>query len=197
MARALKLELLSLGYNVVEAVVGVLAGLAAGSVALLGFGLDSIVESSSAVIVLWRFWSERRGARSADDAERRAVRLVAVAFLALAGYVGARSVGVLLSGARPDPSVAGIVLAAVSVVVMPLLAWRKRIVARAMDSRSLHADSRQTTLCAYLSAVLLIGLAANSALGWWWADPVAGLAIAALAVREGRELWTTEHFCAC
>jgi divalent metal cation (Fe/Co/Zn/Cd) transporter len=193
--RALTLEYVSLAYNVLEAVVGMVLGLAAGSVALVGFALDSVVESSSASILIWRLRSERSGSGSSEDLERRAVRLVAIAFFALAAYVGIRSIFDLVTSARPEESLPGLVLAAVSVVVMPVLAWRKRVAARALDSRSLQADSKQTTLCTYLSAFLLVGLGANALFGWWWADPIAGLAIAGVAIDEGRELWATEDFC--
>ena len=192
--RAVVLEYVSLAYNLLEAVVGLVAGVAAGSVALIGFGLDSVVESSSASILLWRLRAEGKGAH-VEDVERRAVRLVAVAFFALAAYVGVQSVLDLAAGARPDASVPGIILATASLIIMPVLAHRKRQAARALDSRSLEADSTQTTLCTYLSAVLLAGLIANATLGWWWADPAAGLGIAAFAAKEGTELWRTEDFC--
>ena len=195
MRRARRLEATSLGYNLTEAVVGVAAGAAAGSVALVGFGLDSVVESSSAAILLWRLRTERRGMRTAEEAERRAVRLVALAFFALAAYVTAQSIVHLTADVRPGSSALGIGLAVASLIVMPVLAWRKRVVARLLDSRSLQADSRQTTLCTYLSAVLLVGLVANWAFGWWWADPLAAMAIAAIAIREGVELWRTDDFC--
>jgi divalent metal cation (Fe/Co/Zn/Cd) transporter len=191
----LRLEYLSLAYNLLEAAVGVAAGLAAASVALVGFGLDSVVESSSAAILTWRLAAEQRGARSAEEVERRAVRFVAVAFFALAAYVGARGLMALATQSEPEQSTVGLVLAAVSLVVMPLLARLKRNKARELNSRALEADSRQTTLCTYLSAFLLVGLGANAALGWWWADPVAGLAIAGVAVREGLELWREQDFC--
>lgn len=193
--RGLALEYLSLGWNFLETFVGIAAGLAAGSVALLGFGLDSVVEASSAAVLIWRLKTEHSRNRTAEEAERRAIRLVAVAFFALAAYVGGRAVYDLIVQARPEESMVGIVLAAVSLVVMPVLAWLKRRAARDLDSRALQADARQTSLCTYISAFLLAGLAANSWLGWWWADPVAALAIALLAVREGRELWLTEDFC--
>ena len=193
--RGVALEYASLLYTLVETVVGLLAGVAAGSVALIGFGLDSLVESSSAAVVLWRLRAERAGGRSTEDLERRAIRLISLAFFALAAYVGIRSVVDLAQRSQPDDSAVGIGLAAVSVVVMPLLAWGKRKVARALDSRSLQADSRQTSLCTYISGFVLVGLAANWLFGWWWADPVAGLAIAALALQEGRELWRTEDLC--
>lgn len=192
---ALWLEALSLTYNALESVVGIVAGIAAGSVALVGFGLDAVVESASAGVLIWRLGTERRGRRSAEEAERRAIRLVAVAFGLLAAYVGGRAALDLAAGARPDESTVGIVLAAVSLVVMPVLARAKRAAARELDSRSLEGDSAQTMLCTYMSAVLLFGLVANSLWGWWWADPVAGLAIAALAAREARELWVTEDVC--
>ena len=195
LGRGLALEYLSLGWNVVETFVGLAAGIAAGSVALVGFGLDSIVEASSATILTWRLRSELSGRRSAEDAERKAVKAVAIAFFALALYIGSRAVYDLITTSRPEESAVGIVLAVVSLIVMPLLAWAKRSVARTLNSRSLQADAKQTTLCTYISAFVLVGLSANSLFGWWWADPLAGLAIAALAVREGRELWTTEDFC--
>ncbi len=188
------LEYVSLAYNVLEAVVGLVAGVAAGSVALIGFGLDSVVESSSASILLWRLRAERKGAH-VEDVERRAVRLVAVAFFALAAYIGVQSALDLVAGAKPEASVPGIILAVASLIVMPVLANRKRRAARDLDSRSLEADSTQTTLCTYLSAVLLGGLIANATLGLWWADPAAGLAIAALAAKEGTGLWRTKDFC--
>jgi divalent metal cation (Fe/Co/Zn/Cd) transporter len=186
---------LSLSYNVVEAGVGIAAGLAAGSVALVGFGLDAVVESASAGVLLWRLGTERRGSRTAEEAERRAVRLVAIAFAALGLYVGVRAAVDLWAGTRPDESTVGIVLAVLSLLVMPVLARAKRRAARELDSRSLEGDSAQTMLCTYMSAVLLGGLLANSLLGWWWADPIAGIAIAALAAKEARELWVTEDFC--
>jgi divalent metal cation (Fe/Co/Zn/Cd) transporter len=154
-----------------------------------------VVEASSASILLWRLRTERSGRRSAEEAERKAVRAVAAAFFALAAYVAIQAAYDLITGNRPEESTVGIVLASVSLVVMPLLAWRKRVAARALNSRSLEADAKQTTLCTYISGFLLVGLVANSLLGWWWADPLAGLAIAFLAAREGRELWTTEDFC--
>lgn len=193
--RALRLTWVSLLYNLVETVVGVGAGLAAGSVALLGFGLDSVVESSSATVILWRLRAERSGARTSEEAERKAIRFIAVAFFAIAAYVGAHAAFDLATGARPQESLVGLVLAAVSVVVMPVLARQKRQVASELHSKAVEADSTQTTLCAYISAAVLAGLAANSLFGWWWADPVAGLVIAALAVKEGRELWVTRDFC--
>ena len=193
--RGIALEYVSLAYNVLESVVGLAAGAVAGSVALIGFGLDSVVESSTAAILIWRFLTETRGRHSSEDAERKAVRLVAVAFFALAAYIGVRAILDLVAQSRPDDSPVGIALAVASLIVMPVLVARKRKLAAEIDSRSLRADSTQTLLCTYMSAFLLVGLAANTLLGWWWADPVAGLAIAALAVREGTELWREEDFC--
>ena len=191
----LRLEYFTIGWNVLEAVVGLVAGFVAGSVALVGFALDSIVEASSGGIVIWRLRTEGSGVRSAEEAEQRAVRLVAIAFFALAAYVGGRAAYDLFNQARPHESLPGIVLAVVSLIVMPILAYRKNRVARELASRSLQGDSTQTMLCTYLSGFLLVGLAANALLGWWWADPVAGLAIAAFAGKEGRELWTAEDLC--
>lgn len=195
--QALRLEYFSLVWNFIETFVGFAAGLASGSIALIGFALDSVVEASSAGALVWRFRAEQRGPERAEEFERRAVRMVGWAFVALAAYVGIKAAYDLVTQARPEESMTGIVLAAVSLVVMPYLAWRKRAMAKVVDSRALDADSHQTSLCTFISAVLLVGLAANAWLGWWWADPVAGLAIAGLAAKEGHELLTTERFCAC
>ena len=181
----------SVAYNVVEAVVAVTAGLAAGSVALLGFGLDSVVEVSSGLVILWQF-----RARLPESRERQALRLMALSFFVLAAYVGVESVRALVSGEEPDASAVGIGLAVASLVVMPFLSWAQRRTGRALGSRAVVADSTQTLLCTYLSAVLLVGLVLNATLGWGWADPVAGLVIAAVAVREGRAAWRGEG-CGC
>lgn len=190
----LRLEYFTIAWNFLEAIVGLIAGIAAGSVALVGFALDSVVEGSSGGILLWRLRAEKRGA-NAESVERRAVRLVAIAFFLLAGYVGFRATVSLVTGSQPEDSPVGIVLAIISLFVMPVLARRKESAARKMDSRALQADSSQTMLCTYLSIVLLAGLLANTYLGWWWADPLAALGIAGLAAKEGRELWTTEELC--
>lgn len=189
------LEYFTIAWNLLEAIVGLVAGFAAGSIALVGFALDSVVEASSGSILLWRLRVEAGGRRSCDEAERKAIRLVAVSFLGLALYVGGRAVWDVVQGSPPEESIPGMVLAAVSLVVMPVLAARKRTVAWQLDSRALQADSKQTSLCTYLSAFLLLGLLANAVLGWWWADPVTALLIAAVAANEGRELWTTEDLC--
>lgn len=190
----LRLEYFTMAWNLVEAVIGFVAGILAGSVALVGFALDSVVEGSSGGILLWRLRAERQGA-NVEKVERRAVRYVAVAFFLLAGYVGYRALNSLWTQARPEGSPVGIALAIVSLIVMPVLARLKLRVARKIDSRALQADSAQTRLCTYLSAVLLGGLIANALLGWWWADPIAALAIAGLAVREGVTLWNTQDLC--
>jgi divalent metal cation (Fe/Co/Zn/Cd) transporter len=181
----------SVVYNVIEAVIAVAAGLAAGSVALVGFGLDSVVEVSSGLIVLWQFRH-----RLPESRERQALRLMAFSFLALAAYVTVESVRALVSGGEPDASPVGIGLALASLVVMPFLSWAQRRTGRALGSRAVVADSTQTLLCTYLSAVLLLGLVLNATLGWGWADPVAGLVIAVVAVREGIEAWRGEGCCA-
>jgi divalent metal cation (Fe/Co/Zn/Cd) transporter len=180
----------SVVYNVVEAVVAVTSGLVAGSVALVGFGLDSVVEVSSGLIILWQFRHPLPQAR-----EKRALRMLAVSFFALAAYVGFESVRALFTGSHPDTSSVGIGLAAASLIVMPFLSWAQRRTGKALNSNSVVADSTQTLLCTYLSAVLLVGLVLNATVGWSWADPIAGLVIAAVAVREGIESWRGDGCC--
>ena len=181
----------TVSYNVIEAVVAIGAGVAAGSVALVGFGLDSVVEVSSGLIILWQF-----AHHLPQERERRALRAMAVAFFALAAYVGVESVRSLLAGDTPETSTVGMVLAVASLLVMPWLSRAQRRTGRALGSRAVVADSTQTLLCTYLSGVLLLGLVLNATLGWWWADPVVGLAIAGVAVNEGREAWRGEGCCA-
>jgi len=181
----------SVAYNVIEAAVAISAGVVAGSIALIGFGLDSLVEVSSGLIILWQFRHPLPESR-----ERRALRLMAVSFFALAAYVTFESGRALIGGHEPDASPVGIALAAVSLIVMPFLSWAQRRTGRSLGSNAVVADSTQTLLCTYLSAVLLVGLVLNATLGWSWADPIAGLVIAAVAVREGREAWRGEG-CAC
>lgn len=171
-------------YNVVEAVVALAAGTVAGSAALVGFGLDSVVEVLSAAAVAWQF--------SAPDPERRerpAMRTIAIAFFALAAFVTVESVRALVGGSAAAHSPVGIVLTAVSLVVMPVLSWVERRTGRELGSASAVADSKQTLLCAWLSAAVLVGLVTNATLGWWWADSLAALVIAGFAVREGLEAW--------
>lgn len=184
--RAVRLAWATIAWNVVEAVVAIAAGAAANSIALVGFGLDSTVEVMSAMVIVWQF----RGL--AEDRERRALKLIAVSFFGLATYVAVQAIIDLVGTSRPESSSVGIGLAIASLVVMPLLARAKRRTGRAMGSVTVVADSNQTKLCAYLSAILLGGLVLNATVGWWWADPIAALAIAALAGNEGREAWRGE-----
>lgn len=181
--RGVLLARLTIAWNVVEAVVAVGAGIAAGSIALVGFGLDSLIEVFAAAVVLWEL-RDRHGER-----EARALRLIAGSFFVLALYVTVEAVWDLTGGREAETSPVGIGLAAVSLAVMPALAVAKRRVGEAVGSRVLVADSKETLLCAWLSLILLAGLGLNASVGWWWADPVAALGIAALAVREGREAW--------
>jgi divalent metal cation (Fe/Co/Zn/Cd) transporter len=171
----------TIGYNAVEAAVALSAGAAASSSALIGFGLDSVVEVLSAAAIAWQF----AGGRNHQDREHVALRVVAVSFFALAAFVTVDALRAVLGAAEPQPSPVGIALAVASLVVMPGLSWFERRAGRELGSASVVADSKQTLICAALSAVLLVGLVANSVLGWAWADPVAALVIAAVAVREG------------
>jgi divalent metal cation (Fe/Co/Zn/Cd) transporter len=190
--RSLQVAYATVGYNLLEGLVAVTAGAMASSTALVGFGLDSFIEVSSALVVVWQFRSRVPEAR-----ERLALRLIAVSFFALAAYVSVESVRSLLGVNEAEPSVVGIALAATSVVVMPALVGAKRRVGRQLGSATVMADSTQTLLCTYLSAVLLVGLVLNTTLGWSWADPIAGLAIAGVAVREGIQAWRGEHCDGC
>ena len=185
--RATLLARLTITWNVVEGIVAIGAGVGAGSLALVGFGLDSFVEVFAGVVVLWHIRGE-----GAEDRERRALRLIALSFFAIAAYVVAEAARDLLTGSEAGESSVGVGLAMVSLIVMPLLAWAKRRTGRAMGDAVVLADATETALCSYLSVVLLVGLALNATVGWWWADPVAGIVIAALAVREGREAWRGE-----
>lgn len=189
--RARRLAGASVAYNLAEAGASVSAGAIASSVALIGFGLDSLVEMGSGLVILWQFAHPLPESR-----ERRALRMIAVSFFALAGYVAFESVHALVSGAQPDSSPFGIGIAVASLGIMPFLSWAQRRTGRELGSGSVVADSKQTLLCTYLSAVLLVGLLANAAAGWSWADPVAGLVIAFVALREGREAWRGDACCA-
>ena len=177
-------------YNVVEAVVAISAGTVASSSALIGFGLDSTIEVASAAAVAWQF-----SGRDPEARERAALRVIAFSFFALAAYVSVESVRALVGVAEAEPSTVGIVLAALSLVIMPFLSRAQRRAGRELGSASAVADSKQTLLCTYLSAVLLVGLLLNSLFGWSWADPVAALVIAAVAIKEGREAWRGQHCC--
>ena len=189
--RARRLNAATIGWNAVEGILAVAAGLAAGSVSLVGFGFDSAIEVSAALVLTWRLHQERKGG-CMQPSDRRATRVIAVSFVILSAYVGIESIRDLLDGARPDSSTVGIAMAALSLMVMPFLAGAKRALAPALGSAAAVADAKQTNLCALLSAILLVGLAANAVLGWWWADPLAGVGIAALALLEARRTWTAE-----
>ncbi|MFF8548860.1 cation transporter [Streptomyces albidoflavus] len=184
----------TIAYNVVEAIVAITAGTIASSTALIGFGLDSVIEVSSAAAVAWQFSAADHAVREAR--EQRALRIIAVSFFALAAYVTVDAVRALTGTGEAERSVPGIVIAALSLAIMPFLSAAQRKAGRALGSASAVADSKQTLLCTYLSAVLLLGLVLNATLGWSWADPVAALAIAALAVKEGRDAWQGKGCCA-
>jgi divalent metal cation (Fe/Co/Zn/Cd) transporter len=180
----------TISYNLIEAVVALWAGGRADSSALIGFGLDSVIEVASALALSWQF--------SAKDPERRehlTLRMIAVSFFALAAFVSADALTSLLGADQPRHSTPGIVIAALSLVIMPVLSWLQRRAGRELGSRTAVADSKQTLLCTYLSAVLLAGLALNSTLGWWWADAAAALVIAAIAIREGINAWRGDICC--
>jgi divalent metal cation (Fe/Co/Zn/Cd) transporter len=177
-------------YNVIEAVIALAEGTRVSSSALVGFGLDSVVEISSAAAVAWQF-----SARDPESRERAALRFIAMSFFALAAYVAIDAVRSLLGYGEARPSTIGIVLAAASLVIMPVLSLTQRRAGRELGSQSAVADSKQTLLCTYLSAVLLVGLVVNSLWGWSWADPVAALGIAAIAVREGLNAWRGDPCC--
>lgn len=188
--RGLRLEYLTVGWNIVEGLIAVGAGIAAGSVALIGFGVDSFVETISGAVLVWRLSAETRGTLDEEAVERveeRAERLVGVAFLLLAAYVAFEAVRSLLSQEAPLASPIGIALTALSIAVMLWLARAKHRTGEALGSRALLADAQQTFACWYLSVVTLVGLALNAVFGLWWADPVAALGIVALLVREGVE----------
>lgn len=190
-SRARQLAWATIAYNIAEGVVAVLAGVAAGSVALVSFGLDSAVEVFSATALAWQFG----GRRDPRQREHRTLRLIAVAFFALSAWVTFDAVRSILGGAEPDPSPVGVGLAIASLIVMPALVWAKRRVGHELGSATVLADSTQTLLCAYLSAILLAGLVLNAALGWSWADPVVALVIAAVAAREGIQAWRGAACC--
>ncbi len=177
-------------YNVIEAIVAIGEGTRVSSTALIGFGLDSVIEVSSAAAVAWQFSGPEPEAR-----EKTALRIIAVSFFALAGYVTIESIRSLSGAAEAGHSAIGIGLTTASLVIMPLLSWAQRRTGRELGSRSAVADSKQTLLCTYLSAVVLAGLVLNSLLGWSWADPIAALILAGVAVNEGREAWRGETCC--
>jgi divalent metal cation (Fe/Co/Zn/Cd) transporter len=184
---------IGLGWHVVEAAVAIIAGVVAGSIALVGFGADSLIEAAAGIVVIWLMAGERSASAAS---ERRAQQLIAMSFLLLAGYVGVEAIRDLAGGHHPGVSWVGIGLSVVTLATMPPLARAKRRVADQLGSAATASESRQTLLCAYLSAALLIGLGANAALGWWWADPAAGLVIAIAAVSEARDAWRGDA-CGC
>ena len=179
----------TMAYNVIEAVIALWSGAAAESIALVGFGLDSLIECAAAGVLLWRLDLETRGVDShtLERAERRVHRFVGATFLALAAYVTAQSISTLWQQEAPDESWIGIALAAASLVIMPLVSWGKLRAAREIRSAALRAEAKETLACSYLSLALLLGLVANATGGWWWADPVAALAMVPWLLREGLE----------
>jgi divalent metal cation (Fe/Co/Zn/Cd) transporter len=181
-----------IGWHVVEAAIAVAAGIVAGSIALVGFGADSLIEALAGFVVVWLFTGSRVGSRAA---ERRAQQLIAVSFYVLAAYVGVEAIRTIVGGSHPETSWVGIGLAAFTAPTMPLLAMIKRRIGQKLQSAATVKEASQTQLCAYLSVALLVGLLANALAGWWWADPVAALVIAAAAAREGRESWRGEGCC--
>lgn len=195
--RALWLAIFTVTWNLTEGVVAITAAALAGSRALVGFGVDSFVESISAGVLIWRLQIEHRAPHRAEQVEQRALRLIGIAFLLLAAVVAVESMRSLIAGDRPDTSIVGIVLTIVSLSVMPVLAQTKRRVGVELGQQSITADSAQTRACAFLSAVVLAGLALNAILGWWWADPIAALGVVAFLVHEGRVALEAEHVDDC
>jgi divalent metal cation (Fe/Co/Zn/Cd) transporter len=193
--RAIRLEQFSIAWMLIEAGVAITAGIIAGSLALTSFGFDSIIELVSAVLVLGRLRAELRGGRASERAERRALRVIAGTFFVLAAYVLIAAVIGLAAQSHPERSPVGIGLTVGSLLVMPFLGWRKRRVGSALRNPLVLADAAETILCATLAATTLLGLVLFAAFGWWWADPVAALAVAYFAVREGREAWHGELAC--
>jgi divalent metal cation (Fe/Co/Zn/Cd) transporter len=182
--RGRRLEYFTIAWNSFEAAVALISGLVAGSIALVGFGLDSVIETTSAAVLLWAL-RDQSDALIRERNERTAHRLVGATFLLLAAYVAEESTRALWTRAQPERSLPGILIAAAAVIVMPLLARAKRRVAQQLSHRALAADSRQADFCAYLSAILLVGLLLHAVFGWWWADPVAALAMVPIFAREG------------
>jgi divalent metal cation (Fe/Co/Zn/Cd) transporter len=191
--RARLLAWVGLGWHVIEAAVAIIAGVVASSVALVGFGADSLIEAAAGIVVIWLMAGRRSASASA---ERRAQQLIAASFVVLAGYIGVEALRDLIAGHHPGVSWVGIALSIVTLATMPPLARAKRRVGGRLGSSATASESRQTMLCAYLSAALLVGLVANAAMGWWWADPAVALMIAGVAGREAREAWRGDS-CSC
>ena len=195
MRRGRLLAWFTIAWNSIEGIVAIASGLTAGSIALVGFGVDSYVEVLSGAVVLWRLSKERHGEELSEAAEHRALRIIAVSFFVLGAGVAAESLRKLLTGEHPSASAVGVGLTVVSLAIMPLLARAKRKVGRELGSHALQADAAESVLCVWLSGVVLAGLVLNAGFGWWWADPVAALGIVYVAVREGREAWKGETCC--
>jgi len=195
--RALWLAVFTVIWNIAEGVIALVAAARADSRALVGFGLDSFVESASASVLIWRLRIEQQSPERAEQVEQRALRIIGITFLVLAGAVCVESVRSLVAGEQPDVSAVGIALTTVSLIVMPVLARAKRNVGRDLGAQSVEADSRQTQACVYLSAVVLLGLVLNAVFGWWWADPVAAFAVVVFLVQEGRSALHAEHVDEC
>jgi divalent metal cation (Fe/Co/Zn/Cd) transporter len=189
--RARFLNRVTIGWNAAEGVVALAAGIAAGSVSLVGFGADSVIEVAAALVLAWRLHQERKGGHM-GDADRRATRIIAGCLAVLAAYVAVQAVADLVSGARPDASAVGVVVTALSLLAMPFLARAKARLAPSLGSAAVVADATQTRLCAELSAMVLVGVGLNASLGWWWADPLAALGVAAVAARESFRTWRAE-----
>jgi divalent metal cation (Fe/Co/Zn/Cd) transporter len=179
-------------WHLIECAIALAAGIAAGSIALIGFGADSLIEGMAGFVIVWLFTGARRGS---ETAERRAQQLVAVSYLILAAYVGIESVRTLMGGHHPEASWVGIGLAAITAPTMPLLARAKRKVGHKLNSSATVSEASQNMICAYLAVTLLVGLLANALVGWWWADPAAALVIVGVALREARESWRGEMCC--
>jgi divalent metal cation (Fe/Co/Zn/Cd) transporter len=194
--RGIHLEYLTIAWNVFEGLVAVASGAAAGSIALIAFGIDSFIETSSGGVLLWRLRAERSG-QDAQQVERRALKMVGISFMLLAAYIAFESIKTLVQRETPERSIVGIAIAILSLIVMPWLARQKRKAAGSLKSSALKADSRQTSLCAYLSAIMLGGLLLNALLGWWWADPIAGLAMIPIVLKEGSEAFRGEACSDC
>ena len=192
--RGRRLEYFTIAYNSLEGLIAVVAGLIAGSIALVGFGFDSAIEVASGATLLWRLLSDADESRR-ERVEALALRMVGIGFLLLAAYVTYDSIKALVRREAPTESIPGIALAVASIIIMPLLVRAKRRVARRINSGALMADSKQTELCTYLSAILLVGLLLNAVVGWWWADPVAALVMVPIIVKEGIEGFRGETCC--
>jgi len=196
--KALSLSYFTVGYNIIEGIVSILAGLLAGSIALIGFGLDSFVESLSGSVMIWRFRKhEQMSEEEEERIEAKAVRLIAYTFFILGAYVLYESIKKLYLQEMPDPSLFGIIIAIVSIIVMPVLFYMKYRTGKTINSRSLVADSKQTLVCCILSVALLIGLGLNYLYGFWQADPIVGLVTVVFLVREGYHALKEERLCTC